>query len=207
MNPQIRTSKFSARRTRAAFTLPEIMIALCIGIGISGTVIFLLFQAAVEQRLGLANATVEQQAQFLQSSIVSCLREKSANQGLSPDYTSAVHDAGGHLLGYQKVFFFSAHSDGSYTREQITVDPTSGRVAYLPDATKPAASIVWMTNRANVALRQLCFNTSFNPDGSLNASLVNVQFMMDDNGASRQRSGNNTTSIYRSFAVRMRSDS
>lgn len=178
-----------------------------IGVGISGTVIFLLFQAAVEQRLGLASATVEQQAQSLQSSIANCLRGMSANQGLSPDYTSAIHDTGGHLLGYQKVFFFCANPDGSYTREQISVDPASGRVTYLPDATKPAAAIIWMTNRANLALRQLCFNTSFNPDGSLNGSLVNVQFLIDDNGASQQKSGSNPTSIYRTFAVRMRSDS
>lgn len=183
------------------------MVASCVGLGIAGTMIFLLIQAAVEQRAGLAAATVEQSAYYLQTSIVDCFRGMSANQGLSPDYSSALRDANGHLLGYQTVFFFSANPDGSYTRNQISVEPNSGRVTYIPDVTRPTTSIVWMTNAANVALRQLCFSTSYNPDGSLNGSLVNVQFLMDDNGASQQARNGSTPSVYRSFSVRMRSDS
>ena len=57
-----------------------------------------------------------------------------------------------------------------------------------------------------LALRSLCFSTSFNPDGSLNSSLVNVRFQMDDNGASRQNPINNPANIYRTFSIQMRSD-
>jgi len=192
---------------QCAFTLPEVMVASCLGFGIGGTVIFLLVQAAVEQRVGLAAATVEKSAYYLQSSIVNCFRGMSANQGLSPDYTSALRDGDGHLLGYQTVFCFSANTNGSYTRNQISVDPASGRVTYVPDVTMPTTSIIWMTNTANVVLRQLCFSTSYNPDGSLNGSLVNVQFLMDDNGASQQARNGNPASVYRSFSVHMRSDS
>lgn len=190
----------------AGFTLPEVMVSSCIGAGIGGTMIFLLLQGAVEQRLGLAGATVEQQAYTLQSSILGCLRGMSANQGLSPDLTSAVNDSNGNLLGYRSVFFFNARPDGSYTREQISVSAAMDQVAYIPDVTVPTHSIVWFKNSTNVALRQLCFNTSFNPDGSLNSSLVNVQFLMDDNGASRQPTNRNSTSIYRTFSVRLRGD-
>jgi hypothetical protein len=182
------------------------MIASVISIGISGSVIFLLLQAAVEQKRGLANTTVEQAAYLLQSRITSCLRTMSANQGLSPNYTTGLYDDGGHLLGYQTVFFFSPNPDGSYTTEQISVDATSGRVIYTPDVSSPGKSILWMTNSATVALRQLYFNTSFNSDGSLNASLVNVNFLFDDNSAASKKS-QNTSSIYRTFAVRMRSES
>jgi hypothetical protein len=183
------------------------MVASAIALGISGSMIFLLLQGAAEQRRGLASATVEQSANFLQSSIVNCLRGMSANQGLSPNYTSALLDANGHLLGYQTVFVFYANADGSYTTQQISVDARSGRVTYTPDVSKPASTVLWMTNGVNVALRQLCFSTSFNPDGSLNSSLVNVQFNMDDNGATQQGSNNNSTSLFRTFSVRMRSDS
>jgi hypothetical protein len=192
--------------THAGFTLPEVMVASCIGAGIGGAMIFLLLQGAVEQRLGLAGATVEQQAYTLQSSILACLRGMSANQGLAPDVTSAVKDSSGNLLGYRNVFLFNARADGSYTRGQISVSAAMDRVAYIPDVTVPTNTIVWFKNSTNVALRQLCFNTSFNPDGSMNSSLVNVQFLMDDNGASQQSANRNNTSIYRTFSVRLRGD-
>ena len=199
--------KRSGNARRSGFTLPELMIASVVGLAIGASVVIVLIQGAREQQRGLADTTVEEKAYLLQSSIASCLRTMSANQGVSPDYSTGLYDANGHLLGYQTIYFFYGNANGNYTTEKISVDLNSGRVTYTPDVSRPSSNIVWMTNGATVALRQLCFNTSLNPDGSFNSSLVNVQFLMDDNGASHQSQNNNPASIYRSFSVRLRGDS
>jgi hypothetical protein len=79
-------------------------------------------------------------------------------------------------------------------------------VVYTPDVSNPTKQIVWVSNSRTVALRELCFAPSFNPDGSLNSSLVNVRFQMDDNGYAQHNPINNPGNIYRSFSVQMRSD-
>jgi prepilin-type N-terminal cleavage/methylation domain-containing protein len=191
---------------RQAFTLIELMMASGIGLVFAGAVVALLYQAGVEQRSGLADATVEDKAYTLQENISSCLRIMSSNQGISPDYNTAATDSHGNLLGYQTIYVFLANANGSYTTEKIHFDPTTGAVVYTPNGSAPGTTILWMTNSPTVALRQLYFNTSFNPDGSLDSSLVNVRLQMDDNGASRQNVTNNPASIYRSFSVQMRSD-
>jgi hypothetical protein len=71
----------------------------------------------------------------------------------------------------------------------------------------PTQQIVWMTNSPTIGLHRLFFNTfSPNPDGSLDSTLVNVCFQMDDNGYSQQNPINNPANIYRSFSVQMRGD-
>jgi len=190
---------------RRAFTLVELMVAVGIGAPVAGTVVLLLVQAGVEQRRGLADTTVEESAYVLQAKISSCLRTMSCNQGLTPDYSSSLNDANGNLLGYQTVFVFYSNTNGSYTTGQIRFVSSSG-VVYTPDVSNPTQQFVWMTNSPTVTLRKLRFSSSYNPDGSLNSSLVNVQFQMDDNGYSHQNPINNPASIYRSFSVQMRSD-
>jgi prepilin-type N-terminal cleavage/methylation domain-containing protein len=192
---------------RAGFTLPEVIMASLISLVVAGTLVFLLWQGALEQRQGLALATVEQVSHQLEARLIECLRTKSANQGLSPDFTTAVYDSDSHLLGYERVFLFYCNSDGSYRREQLALDSGTKRAIHTPDVTKPSVQVILNPTNSAVALRQLYFNRSFNLDGSVNASLVNVCFAMDDNGAGRHSPTNNPASIYRTFSVRMRSDS
>lgn len=198
--------KCRPREHRRAFTIPEVLVGILIGLPVAGTVVFLLLQAGSEQLRGLAGTTVEQSAYRLQANISGCMRGVSCTQGLTPDHTSQLTDGNGNLLGYQKVFVFRPKPDGTYTTEQIRFDSTTGRVVYIPDMSAPTNQVLWMTNSPSVALRQLCFTPSYNPDGSLNSSLVNVRFQMDDNGCSRHSPTNNPANIYRSFAIQMRSD-
>jgi prepilin-type N-terminal cleavage/methylation domain-containing protein len=201
------SARFSTEVRRGGFTLPELMIALGVGLPLAGAVVLLLLQASFEQRYGLADTTVEESAYVLQARITSCLRSMSSSEGLTPDYSSGVYDDNGTLLGYQTVYVFHANTDGSYTREQISFNPNLGQVVYTPDVSAPANQIVWMTNSPTVALTILCFNTfSPNPDGSMDSSLVNARFHMDDNGYSQQNLTNSPASIERSFSVQMRSD-
>lgn len=203
---RVASVNLSTETRRRAFTLPELMIAVSLGVGVAGTVVLLLIQAACEQLRGLGATTVEESAYVLQASISSCLRTMSSSQGLTPDYSSKLNDSNGNLLGYQTVFVFCPNTNGTYTTEQIRFDAASGHVVYTPDVSNPTKQIVWMSDNPTVALRKLCFSSSFKPDGSLNSSLVNVRFQMDDNGYSRHNPINNPASIYRSFSIQMRSD-
>ena len=204
------SARFSTGVRRGGFSLTELMIALGVGLPVAGAVVLLFVQAALEQRRGLADTTVEENAYILQARITSCLRSMSCSGGLATS-----NPVNGSPLHFQTISVFHANptNSSSYTREQISFVSTN-QVIYIPDMS-PAASanqIVWMTNSPTMVLRQLCFNTSSNPDGSLNSSLVNVCFQMDDNGYSQQGPTNNPASIdnpasiERSFSVQMRSD-
>jgi type II secretory pathway pseudopilin PulG len=194
-----------ARVPRQAFTLVELMVATAVGIGLAGTVVLLLLQSATEQRNGFADTTVEEQAYKLQANITSCLRSMSANQGVTPDYSSSITDPNGNLLGYKSIFVFYP-TNGAYLTASIFYNSSSGQVTYTPDITAPSIQTVWMSNSPTAVLTQLCFTTSFNLDGSQNSSLVNVLFKMNDNGFSQQSSVNNPASINRNFSIQMRND-
>jgi hypothetical protein len=192
-----------AGKSSLAFTLVELMFSMAVGLGLAGTVMLLLVQAASEQRNGFADTTVEEQAYILEANITSCLRSMSANQGLTPNYSSGLYSSG-TFLGWQSIFVF-APSNGVYTTASITYNSTTGQVIYAPNVAA-TGQIIWMSNSPSAALTELYFNPSANPDGSPNASLVNVAFQMNDNGFSQQGSTNNPTSIFRNFSVQMRND-
>ena len=195
----------SRRISRQAFTLVELAVASTISIVIGGTVVLLVFQSATEQRKGYADTAVEQEAYTLEANITSCLRSMSANQGATPNYATQVSDSSGNPLGYQSIVIFYP-TNGGYITGSINYIPATGQVIYTPNVLTPTTQIVWMTNSTTTLLTNLLFSTSFNPDGSQNSSLVNVQFQMNDNGYSKQNPTNNPASLYRSFAVQMRND-
>jgi hypothetical protein len=129
----------------------------------------------------------------------------SANQGMSPVYSSAVYDYNGNCLGYQSVSVFFP-SNGAYITANINYNSTTGLVTYTPNVLAPSTQVIWMSNSPSAVLTELCFNTSQNMDSSQNSSLVKILFQMNDNGFSQQGTSNNLASIYRNFAVQMRND-
>jgi hypothetical protein len=182
------------------------MVAMGLGLFVAGAVVMLLYQAAKEEMQGLADTTVEQCAYTLQAKLTMCLRGMSSNQGLTPNYGTAVTDANGDLLGYSAIYVFLANTNGTYTAEQISFDSESGQVLYTPNVANSASRVMWSTNGLTMAVHKLYFSSSFNPDGSQNNSLVNVTIQMDDNGFSGQNPTNNPASICRNFSIKMRSD-
>ena len=199
------SANITARFSQRAFTLAELMVATAVGLGLSGTVVLLLVQTATEQRSGFAATTVEEKAYLLQANITSCLRSMSANQGLTPNYSSGVFAAGGILLGYESVFMFYP-TNGAYNTASITYNPSVGQVIYTPNILSPTTQVLWMTNSSTAMLTEFYFTTSLNLDGSQNNSLVNVVFQMNDHGFSQQSPTNNPASIFRNFSVLMRND-
>jgi prepilin-type N-terminal cleavage/methylation domain-containing protein len=190
--------------SRHAFTLVELMFAISIGLVVAGSAVMLIYQSAREQRRGLAAASVEAKSHLLQSKISACLRSASGNQGITPDYSTKVLDSGGNILGYQTIIVF-APTNGGYVSGRIRYTAEAGSVVYTPNVAT-AAEELWMTNSASCRLTNFLFNTSFNLDGSINSSLVNVSYLMDDNNYSTANQTNNPASILRSFSIQMRND-
>ena len=193
--------RVSIQLSRRAFTLIELLFATGIGLVVAGVVVLLLVQTGREQNSGLASAMVERYTHTLQSKISGVLRGVSVNQGVTPDYST-----GTLINGYKSIIVFNA-TNGGYVAGKISFDDTSGRVTYTPDNAIPATQELWMTNTVTCRLKDLRFNTSFNLDGSDNASLVTVSIKMDDNEFS-QHDTNATypASVERKFAIQMRND-
>jgi prepilin-type N-terminal cleavage/methylation domain-containing protein len=194
--------------SRRAFTLIELLFAVAVGVMVAGSVVYLMFQSAVEQRKGLVNTTVEEKSYVLEANLINCLRGMSVNQGVQPDYSSPVLDSGGNPVPYtyQAIFVFNPTTNGAYATGYIQYIPASGQVLYTPDITFPATQYLWMSNSMTCRLTNFQFSTSFNLDGSQNNSLVNVNYLMDDNGFSQQNPTNNPASIFRSFSVQLRNN-
>jgi len=201
---KIAATVIAPRLPQRAFTLVELLCALVVGLGLSGTVVLLLVQAATEQKHGYADTTVEEQAYILEANLTSTLRSMSASYGMSPVWSTAAY-SGSTLLGYQTISIWYP-SDGSYTMGSIAFNATNGQVVYIPNVTIPSTQVIWMSNTATASLSQLYFNSYYNMDSSANNSLVYVSFHMNDNGFSQQGTVNNPTSIFRNFSVQMRND-
>jgi prepilin-type N-terminal cleavage/methylation domain-containing protein len=202
---RISPNKFSRSLSPRAFTLVELLVATSVGCLLAGGVLMLLCQTATEQQYGLSDMTVEQKAYTLEANITSCLRCMSATMGITPNYSTALYDANGNLLGYQSILLFYP-SNGIYITGQITYNPTLGEVIYTTNVLTPSIQSVWMSNSSTAALTGCYFSSSYNLDGSQNNSLVNVTFQMNDNGYSQQGAINNPTSLHRSFSIQMRND-
>jgi hypothetical protein len=198
-------ANITARFSQRAFTLAELMVATGVGLALSGMVVLLLVQTATEQRSGFADTSVEEKAYLLEANITACLRCMSANQGLTPNYSSGLVAPNGILLGYESVFMFYP-TNGAYNTASISYNPSSGQVIYTPNILIPSTQTLWMSNSSTAILTEFYFTTSFNLDGSQNNSLVNVVFQMNDNGFSQQNPTNNPASIFRNFSVLMRND-
>jgi prepilin-type N-terminal cleavage/methylation domain-containing protein len=203
---KIISTSMNAGRFNRAFTLVEVLVATSIGCVLAGAVLLLLCQTATEQRYGYSDMTVEEKAYTLEANMTSCLRSMSATQGMTPNYSSGYYNAGGTLLGYQSVYIFYP-SNGTYVMGNINYNSTNGTVTYISNTLSPnTSSTVWAVSNSVAALTECYFTSSFNPDGSQNNSLVNVQFQMSDNGFSQQPANNNPASLYRNFSVQMRND-
>ncbi len=189
---------------RRGFTLPELLVASTVGLLVTAAVMSLLMLSVLEDRLGLGCATVEEQAYMLQTTIAQNLRSMSANLGMSPDF-SLPYTVNGNLLGYQGIYVFEALTNGAYATEHIFFNSSNGTVTCVNSAAS-LTNQLWMTNNPTYTLTNLWFSTSFNPDGSIDSSLVNVALLMNDNGFAQQSPTNNCASVYRSFSVQLRGD-
>ena len=196
------TGKQIARRS--GFTLPELLIASSVSLLISGFVLSLLWLAVKEDRLGLGCATVEEQAYVLQGNLTKTLRIMSANQGMSPDYSMPYTASSGNVVGYHGAYLFKYMTNGSYATEHIVFNSTNGTVTFTDTSGSSAATTVWGTNTSTCIVSNVWFNSSLNPDGSVNSSLVNVALVLNDNGFAGENPTNNCASIYRSFSVQLR---
>jgi prepilin-type N-terminal cleavage/methylation domain-containing protein len=199
------TIQFTAGISGRAFTLVELLVATAVGSTVAGAVLLLLCQTATEQRYGFADMTVEEKAYELEADITSCLRCMSANQGMTPVYSTAVAAANGVTLGYQSIDLFYPSTNGAYITGNISYN-AHGEVIYTSNVLAPSTFVVWMSNSSTAQLTQFYFSSSLNLDGSQNDSLVNVVFQMNDNGFSQQNSNNNPASVLRNFSVQMRND-
>ena len=186
-----------AKKSPRGFTLIELLFSISIGLVEAGSVVYLLYQTAREQRKGLVNFTVEERALLLEANVNSVVRSWSASQTINFSGQALV---GTNVVGSQSIIGYNG------TPAQIQFVPATGAVIYMPNTTIPAVQTVWFTNNATCRVTNLYFNASLNLDGSANNSLLQVNFTMDDNGFSQANPTNNPASVNRNFCIQLRND-
>lgn len=200
--PDLLRGKSTVRRR--GFTIPELIIAGAVGMMITGTMMLLLIESAKEQYRGVADATVEEAANDLQSQMIKYLRSMSANEGMV--FAQPVTNVGAVFKGYQRVIV--AHGPApDYPREEIRFDPQANSVTYNPNlSTTNNLQVVLQSRPAAFMLRNLCFLPAWREDGMPDNSLVFVVIELDDNGSSRRTAHANPAHVQRTFAVKMRNN-
>ena len=187
---------------RRAFTMLEFLIASGVGALIAGAAILLMVETTKESLRGLADYTVEQQASDLEHKIGRYLRSMSANEGV----VFFTPSASGGYPGYCRIIVARGPAP-DFCREELWFDPDTKMVAYRTNRTQTASEQVIMRSRTNVVvLRNLCFFPSLKSDGTLDNSLVNVVFDLDEDGASGRHANTTPARIQRTFAVKMRNN-
>jgi len=186
------------------FTLVEVLVAGALGVLVTGILMGLVVQVAKEQRRGVVDACLQNEADILEEKVVRLFREMSASETVilnnpvttgSPLYRQAVMARGGMP---------------TWPRQQLTYDPAALTLKYDPNRTVSADEVTWFP-RPGVAslikLRNMYFFTSVKLDGASDSSALNVYLEFDDDGWAGRKNPNGTakrSQVTRHFTVKMR---
>lgn len=192
-------SSSQLRRWRQGFTILELWISMAIGTMCLGAVGVIYVEMAKEQRSSLANAVLEQAADYLEDKITQTLQTKSA--------TTAV--TLGDVCSSNSAFFATAvFSKGlGKPQESLMFLGANGSVKYDPDINVGGNSVYLYASETNsVMLRGLYFSLGLKAGNRADGTLVNVSMKLDDDYAARRRSGSAyvVNEINRQFTVRLR---
>jgi len=197
-----------ARRWRFAggMTLIEMIVSSAVGVLVIGTLLTLVVQVAKEQRRGLVDVTLQQQAGILEDKITRLVRSMSASETI----LLADPIAAGSPF-YRRVVMARGQTP-TYPREEIIYDAATGKVTHDPDRSVSGNELVLFApsgKASMMVLRNMYFYSSFKLDGSPDSSVLNVFVEFDDNTFAGRKDASGSlkkTRILRTFSVKMRNN-
>jgi hypothetical protein len=178
----------------------ELIFAGSITVLALGSLALIMVQTAVEQRQGLAQASLEQEANHVVDRLAVLLRSMSASESalFGNPLTSNPN--------YYRRLIVAQGESASQPREEILFVANLNCLLHRSDVTRTNV-VVLSAPSATSVLRDLYFYPSFKNDGSLDSTTLNVALRVDDNGYGGRRSPLGTSrpfSVSRYFAVKMR---
>lgn len=182
----------------AAFTIVEMWISMAVGSVVMGAAGVVYLQVAKEQRIGLADAVLEQQVDLLQDKLIRLFQMMSATEGAVLGMASTN----------SAMYRLAVVSTGAGKPQQRVFFSTDNQAVYLDPNNKVAGdeTILWKSESKRVILRDLYFTVGLKEGYRPDASIINVNMILDDDSSSQRRSGASykANQIRRQFSVRMR---
>ena len=188
-----------ARRTsKQGFTLVEVLIAATIGVLVMGAVMGLMITTLRDQRLGLVQQRVSEQADRVQDQVTELLKYGSRDAGVF------LADADGAY--YRKVVF---RQETGAANQQLEYDPDDMTLTYDPDLSKSGGEKVFDTSSSMTTLDRVRFVTGMKVGGIPDSGVILVEIEVSDHGFARKpyRDPSNEANWVvssRSFAVNLR---
>ncbi|HAM70922.1 MAG TPA: hypothetical protein DCM86_04685 [Verrucomicrobiales bacterium] len=188
------------RRVRqAAFTIVELWVGMGVATLCLGAVGVIYVTMAKEHRTALADAVLEQRADELEDKVTQLLRTMSASQAITPGSPVSTNSS------MYRLILFNAGS--GLPQQRLYFDTAQSAIIYDPNiALGGDEQTLWKSETNSVVLRDFYFTLLMQPGYKPDGTLVSVAMQLDDDMASRRRSGTvyvpNT--LYREFTVRLR---
>jgi len=191
----------SSKRVRCfAYTVIEVIFAGSITTLALGSLSLIMVQTAVEHRTGLAQSSLEQEANQVADRLTILLRNMSASES-----TLFGNPVPSNTNCYRRLIVAQGES-ASHPREELLFLPDRYLLLHRADITRTNFSVLTQPS-ATCILRDLQFYPSFKNDGSLDSTTLNVELRVDDDGYGGRRGPSGTRRPYtvsRFFAVKMR---
>ncbi len=188
----------------AGFTLMELLIASSLALFVVAGIFGVFLGMGREQRLGFADATLEQRIGNLQDQLTVNLRSMSASEGAI--FTDAVTGSDHQVVGFRQLVVARGKVP-DFPREEIRFNPQAGTVIHDPDRSVSGNEVTLFHPAPGTVLRNLLFTPSIDSDGSPDHSLINIWMELDDDSWAGRRAASGATTntvIQRFFTVKMR---
>ena len=181
------------------FTLVELWVGMGIASITLGAVALMYVTMAREHRTSLADAVLEGRADELEDKITDLLRTMSASQAATPGSPVATNAA-----MFQMIL---VNAGPGLPQQRLYYDSVQNAVMHDPNNAVAGDEVVlWKSEVSSVVLRNLYFTLMLQPGYKPDGTLVTVCMRLDDDLASRRRSGNGyvANTVRREFSVRLR---
>ena len=193
------SNRFHSRMRRAAFTIIEMWVSMAIGSMCLGACSVIYVVMAKEHRIGLADSIVQERIDNLEDKLTQYFQTMSATSGATLSAPASTNSSMYRMAVVSK--------GGASPQERLIFLTDTATLYYDPNSLVSGDEKVFWTGETNkFVLRDLYFTLGlkegYRPDGSI----LNVNLIMDDDKASRRRSGANytTSTVKRTFSIRLR---
>jgi uncharacterized membrane protein (Fun14 family) len=184
---------------RAAFTIVELWVGMAIATICLGAVGVVYVTVAKEQRTNLADAVLEQRADELEDKITQLLHTMSASQAITPGLPVSTN---ANL--YRMIVF---NTGAGQPQQRLIYSTDTQNVYWDPNmAVAGDEKVLWSSETNRVMLRNMYFTLLLQPGYKPDGTVVSVYMSLDDDKASRRRSGSAyvANTLAREFSVRLR---
>jgi hypothetical protein len=188
-------------RAAAGYTVMEVMMAGSITVLVLGALLMLVLQLAKEQKFGLADGSVQQQAGMVEDQITQILRSMNVTES-----TVFADPVSGSPGCFRRIIVAEGQAP-VFPREELYFNPTSLQLIHDPNRAVGGDDVVLCKANAFSTLRDLYFYPSLKTGNLTDSTAVNVVMKLDDDGYSMRKDssgGIKKMSVNRYFTVKFR---